>query len=73
MLRHLLPADQNIQRELVWLSVDLTSPSFKEVESIVEWWGHVFDQPDKYPSLSAIVKCCLSIFHGPRLGCTNKD
>ncbi|KAF3857796.1 hypothetical protein F7725_010997 [Dissostichus mawsoni] len=61
MLRHLLPADQDIQRELVRFNVDLTIPSFKEGESIVEWW------PDKYPSLSAMVKCCLSIFHGPRV------
>ncbi|KAF3860132.1 hypothetical protein F7725_000387 [Dissostichus mawsoni] len=67
MLRHLLPADQDIQRELVRFNVDLTIPSFKEGESIVEWWGHVFDKPDKYPSLSAMVKCCLSIFHGPRV------
>ncbi|KAF0042481.1 hypothetical protein F2P81_006013 [Scophthalmus maximus] len=67
MLRHLLPADQDIQRELVWFNVDLTLPSFKEGESMVEWWGHVFDKPDKYPSLSAMVKCCLSIFHGPRV------
>lgn len=62
-----MPADQDIQRELVRFNVDLTSPSFKEGESIVEWWGHVFDQPDKYPSLSAMVKCCLSIFHRPRV------
>ncbi|XP_034058946.1 uncharacterized protein LOC117537731 isoform X2 [Gymnodraco acuticeps] len=67
MLRHLLPADQDIQRELVRFNVDLTIPSFKEGESMVEWWGHVFDKPDKYPSLSAMVKCCLSIFHGPRV------
>ncbi|XP_059891711.1 uncharacterized protein LOC132445645 [Gadus macrocephalus] len=67
MLRHLLPADQDIQRELVQFNVDLTIPSFKEGECIVEWWGHVFDKPDKYPSLSAMVKCCLSIFHGPRV------
>ncbi len=67
MLKHLLPADQDIQRELVRFSVDLTLPSFKEGESMVEWWGHVFDKPDKYPSLSAMVKCCLSIFHGPRV------
>ncbi|XP_060760334.1 NLR family CARD domain-containing protein 3-like isoform X6 [Neoarius graeffei] len=67
MLGHLLPADQDIQRELVQFSVDLTIPSFKEGESIVEWWGHVFDKPDKYPSLGALVKCCLSIFHGPRV------
>ena len=68
MLQHLLPADQDIQRELVRFNVDLTVPSFKEGESIVEWWGHhVFDKPDKYSSLSAMVKCCLSIFHGPRV------
>ncbi|KAJ4929459.1 hypothetical protein JOQ06_005067 [Pogonophryne albipinna] len=67
MLRHLLPADQDIQRELVRFNVDLTIPSFKEGESMVEWWGHVFDKPDKYPFLSAMVKCCLSIFHGPRV------
>lgn len=67
MLKHLLPADQDIQRELVRFNVDLTIPSFKEGESIVEWWGHVFDKPDKYPSLSVLVKCCLSIFHGPRV------
>ncbi|KAF3858932.1 hypothetical protein F7725_012133 [Dissostichus mawsoni] len=53
--------------ELVRFNVDLTIPSFKEGESIVEWWGHVFDKPDKCPSLSAMVKCCLSIFHGPRV------
>ncbi|KAK5895544.1 hypothetical protein CgunFtcFv8_009229 [Champsocephalus gunnari] len=47
MLRHLLPADQDIQRELVRFNVDLTIPSFKEGESMVEWWGHVFDKPDK--------------------------
>nr|XP_055062825.1 uncharacterized protein LOC129445854 isoform X1 [Misgurnus anguillicaudatus] len=64
---HLLPADQDIQRELVHFNVDLSIPSFKVGESIVEWWGHVFDKPDKYPSLSALVKCCLSIFHGPRV------
>ncbi|KAI4826460.1 hypothetical protein KUCAC02_029907 [Chaenocephalus aceratus] len=67
MLRHLLPADQDIQREFVRFNVDLTIPSFKEGESIVEWWGHVFDKPDKYPSPSAMVKYCLSIFHGPRV------
>ncbi|XP_033930621.1 uncharacterized protein [Pseudochaenichthys georgianus] len=67
MLRHLLPADQDIQRELVRFNVDLTIPSFKEGESMVEWWGHVFDKPDKCPSLSAMVTCCLSIFHGPRV------
>ncbi|RXN22565.1 hypothetical protein ROHU_023414 [Labeo rohita] len=67
MLRHLLPADQDIHRELVQFNVDLTIPSFKEGESIVEWWGHVFDKLDKYPSLSVLVKCCLSIFHGPRV------
>lgn len=67
MLKHLLPADQDIQRELVRFNVDLTIPSYKEGENIVEWWGHVFDKPDKYPSLSALVKCCLSIFHGPRV------
>ncbi len=67
MLKHLLPADQDIQRELMRFSVDLTLLSFKEGESMVEWWGHVFDKPDKYPSLSAMVKCCLSIFHGPRV------
>ncbi|CAL8235989.1 unnamed protein product [Boreogadus saida] len=44
--------------------------SFKEGESIVDWWGHVFDKPDKYPSLSAMVKCFLSIFHGPRVEST---
>ncbi|KAJ8009977.1 hypothetical protein DPEC_G00069770 [Dallia pectoralis] len=56
MLRHLWPVDQDIQRKLVRFNVDLTLPSFKEGESIVEWWGHVFDKPDKYPSLSAMVK-----------------
>ena len=67
MLQHLLPADQDIQRELVRFNVDL-EVNIKEGESIVEWWGHhVFDKPDKYPSLSAMVKCCLSIFHGPRV------
>ncbi|KAI4810160.1 hypothetical protein KUCAC02_019006 [Chaenocephalus aceratus] len=54
MLQHLLPADQDIQRELVRFNVDLTIPIFKEGDSIVEWWGHVFDKPDKYPSLSAM-------------------
>lgn len=67
MLRHLLTADQDIQRELVWFNVDLTVPSFKQGESIVEWWGHVFDKSDKFPSLSVMVKCCLSIFHVPRV------
>lgn len=67
MMGHLLPADQDIHRELVQFNVDLTLPSYKEGESMVEWWGHVFDKPQKYPSLSAMVKCCLSIFHGPRV------
>ncbi|KAA8594440.1 hypothetical protein FQN60_011575 [Etheostoma spectabile] len=52
LLRHLLPADQDIQRELWWFNVDLTVPSFKEGVSIMKWWGHVFVKPDKYPSLS---------------------
>lgn len=67
MLRHLLPADQDIQKELLLFNVDLSIPSFKEGECIVEWWGHAFDKQDKYPSLNALVKCCLSIFHGPRV------
>lgn len=67
MLGHLLPADKDIHQELVRYSVDVSLPSFKEGESMVEWWGHVFDKPDKYPALSAMVKCCLFIFHGPRV------
>lgn len=67
MLRHLLPEDQDLPRELVQFSVDLTLPRYKEGDGIVEWWGHVFDQPGKYPTLSALAKCCFSIFHGPRV------
>ncbi|KAL2089343.1 hypothetical protein ACEWY4_014031 [Coilia grayii] len=67
MLSHLLPENQDLQRELVHFNVDLTLPRYKEGDRVVEWWGHVFDQPGKYPTLSALVKCCLSIFHGPRV------
>ncbi|KAL2102116.1 hypothetical protein ACEWY4_001284 [Coilia grayii] len=67
MLSHLLPENQDLQRELVHFNVDLTLPRYKEGDGVVEWWGHVFDQPGKYPTLSALVKCCLSIFHGPRV------
>ncbi|XP_034562620.1 uncharacterized protein LOC117829157 [Notolabrus celidotus] len=67
MLGHLLPAGHDVHRELLLFNVDLSIPSFKEGDSMVEWWGTVFDKPDKYPTLSALVKCCLSIFHGPRV------
>ena len=61
-----MPADQDIQRELVQFNVDRPSPVSRR-ESMVEWRAHVFDKPDKYPSLCAMVKCCLFIFHGPRV------
>ncbi|KAL6478662.1 hypothetical protein MHYP_G00120950 [Metynnis hypsauchen] len=67
MLNHLLPEDQDLSRELVQFSVDLTLPRYKEGDGMVDWWGHVFHQPGKYPALSALAKCCLSIFHGPRV------
>ncbi|KAL6473244.1 hypothetical protein MHYP_G00194320 [Metynnis hypsauchen] len=67
MLNPLLPEDQDLSRELVQFSVDLTLPRYKEGDGMVDWWGHVFHQPGKYPALSALAKCCLSIFHGPRV------
>ncbi|CAJ1076412.1 hypothetical protein ROHU_023414 [Xyrichtys novacula] len=67
MLSHLLPEDKDLPRERIQFSVDLTLPKYKEGDGIVEWWGHVFDQPGKYPALSALAKCGLCIFHGPRV------
>ncbi|CAJ1061482.1 hypothetical protein ROHU_023414 [Xyrichtys novacula] len=67
MLSHLLLEDQDLPRELVQFSVDQILPRYKEGDGIVEWWGHVFDKPGKYPVLSALAKCGFSIFHGPRV------
>ncbi|XP_056449462.1 uncharacterized protein LOC130385149 [Gadus chalcogrammus] len=67
MLDHLLPAVKDIHKEILLYNIDLNVPTFKEGDSMVEWWGHVFDNRSKYPALSAMVKCALSIFHGPRV------
>ena len=67
MLDHLLPAVNDIHKEILLYNIDLNMPTFKEGDSMVEWWGHVFDNGPKYPALSAMVKCALSIFHGPRV------
>ena len=67
MLKHLLPEDKDIHREIVQFTIDRSLPTFTEGESMVEWWGQVFEKAEKYPSLGAMVRCCLSIFHGPRV------
>lgn len=67
MLSHLLPEHQDLPRELVQFNVDLTLPRYKEGDGVVEWWGHVFQLQGKYPTLSTLVRCCISIFHGPRV------
>lgn len=67
MVTHLLPEGHDLPRELVQFTVDRTLPRYKEGDGMVDWWGHVFDQAGKYPALGALAKCCLSIFHGPRV------
>lgn len=67
MLGHLLPAGSDTHQEILRYNVDLSLPSFKNGDCLVEWWGHVFEKREKYPALTALVKCGLSIFHGPRV------
>ncbi|CAL8350289.1 unnamed protein product [Boreogadus saida] len=67
MLDHFLPAVKDIHKEILLYNIDLNVPTFKEGDNMVEWWGHVFENGSKYPALGAMVKCALSIFHGPRV------
>lgn len=66
LLSHLLPTS-DIHQEIIRYNVDTSFPKFNNGDCVVEWWGHVFERRDKYPALITLVKCGLSIFHGPRV------
>ena len=65
LMEHLLPVDQDLHKELTLYTTDLSLSSFKEGESMVDWWCQVFEKGEKYPALGTLVRCALSIFHGP--------
>lgn len=63
MLKHLLPEDADITREVIGYSVGPALARY-EGDDIVKWWAQVI-QTQKYPNLTKVVRGDLSIFHGP--------
>lgn len=66
LLRHMLPTG-DVHLEIVRYNLDVSLPKFNDGDCVVEWWGHVFQRREKYPALITLVKCGLSVFHGPKV------
>ncbi|XP_055031854.2 uncharacterized protein [Misgurnus anguillicaudatus] len=64
MLNQFLPADVDVQQEVLQYGVDQSLPTFREGDDAVSWWAAVFEK-GRYPGLSMAVKAALSVFHGP--------
>ncbi|CAL8239609.1 unnamed protein product [Gadus morhua 'NCC'] len=64
MFTQFLPADGDVQQEVLQYGVDQSLQTFREGDDAVSWCAAVFET-GRYPGLSMAVKAALSVFHGP--------
>ena len=67
IMKHLLPQESDITREIIRYTIDPTLAQYKEGDNMVMWWANVMST-GKYPALSRVIRVAISIFHGPIVG-----